>query len=38
MFDKIDAAEFTQCVAALAVLAYVAAEMPELIPRGAPAN
>lgn len=38
MFDKIDAAEFTQCVAALAVLAYVAAEMPELIPRGAPVN
>lgn len=37
-FDKIDAAEFTQCVAALAVLAYVAAEMPELIPRGAATN
>jgi len=38
MFDKIDAAEFTQCVAALAVLAYVAAEMPEPIPRGAATN
>jgi carboxypeptidase Q len=37
-FDKIDAAEFNRCVAALAVLAYVAAEMPELIPRQAPAN
>ncbi len=36
MFDKIDAAEFAQCVAALAVLAYVAAEMPEPLPRGAP--
>jgi carboxypeptidase Q len=38
MFDKIDAAEFVQCVAALAVLAYVAAEMPEPLPRGTPAN
>jgi carboxypeptidase Q len=32
-FDKIDAAEFVRCVAALAVLAYVAAEMPDPIPR-----
>jgi carboxypeptidase Q len=34
-FDKIDAAEFARCVAALAVLAYVAAEMPDPLPRGA---
>lgn len=36
-FDKIDAAEMMDCVAAMAVLAYVVAEMPETLPRRAPA-
>lgn len=33
--DKLDPAEVNQCVAALAVMAYVAAEMPEPLPRAA---
>ena len=32
--DKLDAREFNECVAALAVLAYIAADMPERLPRG----
>lgn len=35
-FDKLDAAEVARCVAAMAVMAYVVAEMPEPLPRGAP--
>ena len=31
--DKLDPAEFNQCVAAMAVMAWVAAEMPEPLPR-----
>jgi carboxypeptidase Q len=31
--DKLDAREFNECVAALAVLVYVVAEMPERLPR-----
>ena len=31
--DKLDAGEFNECVAALAVLAYVIADMPERLPR-----
>ncbi|HEX2167053.1 MAG TPA: M28 family metallopeptidase [Longimicrobiales bacterium] len=31
--DKLDAREFNECVAALAVLAYVVADMPERLPR-----
>ncbi|HSJ10213.1 MAG TPA: M28 family metallopeptidase [Longimicrobiales bacterium] len=31
--DKLDAREFNECVAAMAVLAYVIAEMPERLPR-----
>jgi carboxypeptidase Q len=31
--DKLDAREFNECVAALAVLAYVIADMPERLPR-----
>jgi carboxypeptidase Q len=31
--DKLDAREFNECVAALAVLAYIAADMPERLPR-----
>jgi carboxypeptidase Q len=34
--DKLDAREFNECVAALAVLAYVIADMPERLPRQAP--
>ncbi len=34
--DKIDPKEFKQCVAALAVLTYVAAEAPERLPRTRP--
>jgi carboxypeptidase Q len=36
-FDKLDASEFARCVAAMAVMAYVIAEMPEPLPRAAPA-
>jgi len=35
-FDKLDAAEVARCVAAMAVMAYVIAEMPNPLPRGAP--
>lgn len=31
--DKLDADEFNRCVAALAVMAYMIAELPELLPR-----
>ena len=31
--DKLDAHEFNQCVAAMAVLAYIVAEMPQKLPR-----
>ena len=31
--DKLDAREFNECVAALAVLAYIVADMPERLPR-----
>jgi carboxypeptidase Q len=31
--DKIDPQDFKRCVAALAVVTYVAAEMPERLPR-----
>jgi carboxypeptidase Q len=34
--DKLDAREFNECVAALAVLAYVAADLPDRLPRAAP--
>ncbi|MCR4341209.1 MAG: M28 family metallopeptidase [Gemmatimonadaceae bacterium] len=34
--DKLDPREVAQCVAAMAVMAYVVAEMPETIPRRAP--
>jgi carboxypeptidase Q len=33
-FDKLDAKDLSKCVAALAVMAYVIAEMPEPLPRG----
>ena len=35
-FDKLDAAEVSRCVAAMAVMAYVVAEMPAPLPRRAP--
>lgn len=35
-FDKLDAAEVARCVAAMAVMAYVVADMPEPLPRGTP--
>lgn len=34
--DKLDPREIAQCVAAMAVMAYVIAEMPETLPRRAP--
>jgi carboxypeptidase Q len=34
--DKLDAREFNECVAAMAVLAYVVADLPERLPRAAP--
>lgn len=34
--DKLDPREMAQCVAAMAVMAYVMAEMPETLPRRAP--
>lgn len=37
-FDKLDAGEFARCVAAMAVMAYVVAEMPDPLPRSAPAD
>ena len=37
-FDKLDAAEVSRCVAAMAGVAYVAAEMPVPIPRRTPAH
>ena len=33
-FDKLNATEVSKCVAALAVMAYVAADMPDPLPRG----
>lgn len=36
--DKLDPAELARCVAAMAVMAYVAADLPERIPLGAPAT
>jgi carboxypeptidase Q len=35
--DKLDPREMAQCVAALAVMAYVVADLPEPLPRAAPA-
>lgn len=35
--DKLDRGEFNRCVAALAVMAYVVADMPERLPRPSPA-
>lgn len=35
-FDILDAGEFARCVAAMAVMAYVVAEMPDPLPRSAP--
>ncbi len=35
MLDKLDPAEMARCVAALAVMAYVAADVPEGLPRTA---
>jgi carboxypeptidase Q len=32
--DKLDAREMAQCVAAMAIMAYVVADMPERLPRG----
>lgn len=37
-FDKLNASEVSRCVAAMAVMAYVIAEMPNPLPRGAPAH
>jgi carboxypeptidase Q len=37
-FDKLDAGEVSRCVAAMAVMAYVIAEMPDLLPRSVPAH
>ncbi len=34
--DKLDPAEMGQCVAAMAVMAYVLADLPQQLPRGAP--
>jgi carboxypeptidase Q len=34
--DKLDAREFNECVAALAILAYVVADLPERLPRTPP--
>jgi carboxypeptidase Q len=34
--DKLDPREMAQCVAAMAVMAYVLADLPEQLPRGAP--
>ena len=31
--DKLDVGEFNQCVAAMAVMAYVIADLPETLPR-----
>jgi len=36
--DKLDPAEVAKCVATLAVMAYVVADMPERLPRGVPAS
>lgn len=36
--DKLDPAEVARCVATLAVMAYVIADLPERLPRGAPAS
>jgi carboxypeptidase Q len=34
--DKLDAREMAECVATMAVMAYVVADLPEALPRGAP--
>jgi carboxypeptidase Q len=36
--EKLDPAEVARCVAAMAVMAYVVADLPEALPRGAPAT
>jgi len=36
--DKLDPRHFAECVAAMAVLAYVAADMPERFPRALPGD
>lgn len=36
--DKVDPAELGRCVAALAVMAYVVADLPEALPRSAPST
>ena len=37
-YDILDAEEFARCVAAMAVMAYLVAELPFPLPRGAPAD
>nr|MBA3496960.1 M28 family peptidase [Gemmatimonadales bacterium] len=34
--DKLDPGELARCVAAMAVMAYVVADLPEALPRGDP--
>ena len=34
--DKLDPREMAECVATMAVMAYVVADLPEPLPRGAP--
>lgn len=36
--DKVDPAELARCVAALAVMAYVVADLPDVLPRGVPST
>jgi carboxypeptidase Q len=36
--DKLDPRELARCVAAMAVMAYVVADMPEHLPRAAPGS
>lgn len=38
MLDKLDPSEMARCVATLAVMAYVVADLPERLPRGAPVS
>lgn len=38
MMDKLDPREMAECVAAMAVMAYIAADMPERIPRNPPST
>ena len=37
MMDKLDPKEVAECVAAMAVMAYIVADMPETLPRNPPA-